>query len=126
VKFPAQIPGMGSIPIARSKKPVDAVGLTDFPAPNCPVNCYVLDAVGRAAARLYAFWTRARARNHRALTRPASARLECAYRQSTPTLELGPQAAQVLTPRTVETHIGHVQEKPSHSVVFGEGKSAES
>ena len=38
---------MGSIPIARSINPVDAVGLTGFPPPKWTPNSSILDAVGR-------------------------------------------------------------------------------
>jgi hypothetical protein len=48
---------VGSIPIARSRKPVDAVGLTDFPALDRPEKHSVLDAVGRVAPPLREFWT---------------------------------------------------------------------
>jgi hypothetical protein len=37
---------MGSIPIARSTNPVDAVGFTGFPPGNYPVKRPMLDAVG--------------------------------------------------------------------------------
>ena len=38
---------VGSIPIARSKNPVDAVGLTGFPPLKATSNCSILDVVGR-------------------------------------------------------------------------------
>jgi len=47
----SQAADVGSIPIARFRKPVDAVGLTDFPSLNRPVNRYVLDAIGRSSVK---------------------------------------------------------------------------
>jgi hypothetical protein len=38
---------MGSIPIARSINPVDAVGFAGFPPQKSPLNSPILDAVGR-------------------------------------------------------------------------------
>jgi len=38
---------VGSIPIARSGNPVDAVGFTGFLHPKLPLKTRVLDAVGR-------------------------------------------------------------------------------
>jgi hypothetical protein len=38
---------VGSIPIARSINPVDAVGFTGFPPQNRPIKPSILDAVGR-------------------------------------------------------------------------------
>jgi para-nitrobenzyl esterase len=43
---------VGSIPIARSINPVDAVGFTGFHPPNLPIKCAILDAVGRGFGSL--------------------------------------------------------------------------
>jgi hypothetical protein len=43
----SQASDMGSIPIARSINPVDAVGFTGFPPLKVLSNCPILDAVGR-------------------------------------------------------------------------------
>jgi len=45
VKLLAQIPGMGSIPIARSITPVDAVGFTGLLFEIDPKDALILDAV---------------------------------------------------------------------------------
>ena len=54
----SQASDVGSIPIARSIKPVDAVGLTDFPPLNWPIGCAILDAVGRETWDQLCSWTR--------------------------------------------------------------------
>ena len=54
----SQASDVGSIPIARSIKPVDAVGFTDFPAINRASNSFILDAVGRGASIRRGTWTR--------------------------------------------------------------------
>src|SRR6266699_630651 len=43
----SQASDVGSIPIARSINPVDAVGFTDFHPRNWPIKSGILDAVGR-------------------------------------------------------------------------------
>ena len=43
----SQVPDVGSIPIARSINPVDAVEFTGFPPQKTRMNSRVLDAVGR-------------------------------------------------------------------------------
>jgi hypothetical protein len=43
----SQTSDVGSIPIARSISPVDAVGFTGFPPRNQPLKPAILDAVGR-------------------------------------------------------------------------------
>jgi hypothetical protein len=53
--------GYNSIPIARSRKPVDAVGLTDSPTLNSPGESHIWEAVERGVVRLRAFWTRTEA-----------------------------------------------------------------
>jgi hypothetical protein len=55
----SQASDLGSIPIARSIKPVDAVGFTGFYPPNWPTKPSVLDAVGREIRRSSFNWTRA-------------------------------------------------------------------
>jgi hypothetical protein len=54
----SQASDLGSIPIARSIKPVDAVGFTGFPPLKMTSNCSILDAVGREIAPETEFWTR--------------------------------------------------------------------
>ena len=49
---------VGSIPIARSGNPVDAVGFTGFLHPKFPLKTRVLDAVGRGFRPQRASWTR--------------------------------------------------------------------
>ena len=49
---------MGSIPIARSRNPVDAVGFTGFPLRKSPLKPIILDAVGREISPTKGFWTR--------------------------------------------------------------------
>jgi hypothetical protein len=49
---PSQTSDVGSIPIARSITPVDAVGFTGFDPRNWPIKCAILDAVGRGFASL--------------------------------------------------------------------------
>src|SRR5229473_2457019 len=49
----SQALGLGSIPIARSIKPVDAVGFTGFHSRNWRIKYAVLDAVGRGVFRSY-------------------------------------------------------------------------
>jgi hypothetical protein len=49
---------IGSIPIARSINPVDAVGFTGFPPLNSPIKTSILDAVGHGAHRWRFNWTR--------------------------------------------------------------------
>ncbi len=49
---------MVSIPIARSIKPVDAVGFTGLPARNSPLESSILDGVGRESRSYVANWTR--------------------------------------------------------------------
>jgi hypothetical protein len=48
----------GSIPIGRSRNPVDAVGFTGFPPRNRPPKLAILDAVGRGILVSRSFWTR--------------------------------------------------------------------
>jgi len=50
--------GRGSIPIARSINPVDAVGFTGFPSRNWRSKRRILDALGRAIQSDVAKWTR--------------------------------------------------------------------
>jgi hypothetical protein len=50
--FASQVSDVGSIPIARSINPVDAVGFTGFHSLNWPIKCAILDAVGRGFASL--------------------------------------------------------------------------
>jgi hypothetical protein len=54
----SQASNVGSIPIARSINPVDAVGFTGFPPQKPPLNSPILDAVGREIPREIRFWTR--------------------------------------------------------------------
>src|SRR5712664_4402989 len=54
----SQASDVGSIPIARSISPVDAVGFTGFPPRNYPLKRTILDAVGREMLRGRANWTR--------------------------------------------------------------------
>ena len=53
--------GYNSIPIARSRKPVDAVGLTDSQTLNSPGESHIWEAVERGVVRFRAFWTRTEA-----------------------------------------------------------------
>jgi hypothetical protein len=55
---PSQASDVGSIPIARSITPVDAVGFTGFQLPRIAIKTGVLDADGRDFRLLRAFWTR--------------------------------------------------------------------
>src|SRR5713101_9595561 len=55
----SQALGVGSIPIARSIKPVDAVGFTGFHSQDRPVKHSILDAVGREFGEQEFNWTRA-------------------------------------------------------------------
>jgi hypothetical protein len=54
----SQASDVGSIPIARSINPVDAVEFTGFPPPKFPTKTRVLDAVGRGFQPHRASWTR--------------------------------------------------------------------
>ena len=54
----SQAADVGSIPIARSISPVDAVGFTGFPPLKLTLKCSVLDAVGRELRRHKSTWTR--------------------------------------------------------------------
>jgi hypothetical protein len=54
----SQASDVGSIPIARSRNPVDAVGLTGFPVLISPIISWVLDVVGREIRSRRGFWTR--------------------------------------------------------------------
>jgi hypothetical protein len=54
----SQASDVGSIPIARSINPVDAVGFTGFPPLKVTSNCSILDAVGREIPAVTEFWTR--------------------------------------------------------------------
>jgi hypothetical protein len=54
----SQASGVGSIPIARSVNPVDAVGLTGFPLSKTTSNRCILDVVGREIKVAPEFWTR--------------------------------------------------------------------
>src|SRR5229473_89760 len=54
----SQALGLGSIPIARSIKPVDAVGFTGFHSRNWRIKYAVLDAVGRGLCQGQPNWTR--------------------------------------------------------------------
>jgi hypothetical protein len=49
---------VGSIPIARSIKPIDAVGFTGFHPSFCTQMSLILDAVGRGFSVLIVNWTR--------------------------------------------------------------------
>jgi hypothetical protein len=49
--------GRGSIPIARSRSPVDAVGFTGFPSRKTPLKTMILVAVGRESWSRCTFWT---------------------------------------------------------------------
>jgi hypothetical protein len=49
---------VGSIPIARSINPIDAVEFTGFLPPKFPIRTRVLDAVGRGIRSQRASWTR--------------------------------------------------------------------
>ena len=60
----SQASDVGSIPIARSINPVDAVGFTDFFFSNYPPNFSVLDALGGEEPAPLGFWTRKRS-HHR-------------------------------------------------------------
>jgi len=48
---------VGSIPIARSINPVDAVGFTGFPPQKSPPISPILDAVGREILKYGWCWT---------------------------------------------------------------------
>jgi len=48
----SQASDVGSIPIARSINPVDAVGFTGFHPQNRPIKSAILDAVGRGFSGL--------------------------------------------------------------------------
>ena len=48
---------VGSIPIARSINPVDAVGFTGFPSRKLPLKPMILDAVGRGFGLPASNWT---------------------------------------------------------------------
>ena len=50
-KLTSQTSDVGSIPIARSRNPVDAVGFTGFPPQKSPLIFPILDAVGREIRR---------------------------------------------------------------------------
>ena len=54
----SQASDVGSIPIARSINPVDAVEFTGFPPRKFPIKTRVLDAVGRGFRPQRASWTR--------------------------------------------------------------------
>jgi hypothetical protein len=51
----SQASDVGSIPIARSINPVDAVGFTGFPPSNWPINYRFLDADGREIRIVFGF-----------------------------------------------------------------------
>jgi hypothetical protein len=53
-----QASDVGSILIARSINPVDAVGFTGFPPADSPLKRAILDAVGREMVRQETSWTR--------------------------------------------------------------------
>ena len=53
----SQASDVGSLPIARSINPVDAVGFTGFLPQKSPLNSPILDAVGREISREIRVWT---------------------------------------------------------------------